>query len=409
MRRSTETLVCVLFMRTRVPDKVRSLLFTSIGHFANDGVFLLFALLIVYYHESGVSVALLGALGIAYNVIDGIASPRIGAFVGRSDRAAYMALGIALEGASLVLFAASFVFSAYIYPLLVSGLVALGIGQTFYHPIGSSVLRHVYGKTAPTAMGINGSMGSVGRAAFPLLITFAIVALGIPLGLGLMAVLVMALAIVIYAGLRVFEHESYSRDHSEPTDDIDYGTARRTHSRFISALTWITLLRSMFVVGTTTFIGEYINGIFHSNVIVGLFLTVSFLPAIFGQIIFGRITERRGGLYAFSITTAALVPIFVLFMLTQDLASLMLAYAAFTFFAYTGFPVILGFIGQVVPQRHMTAISAHVWGIGTTMGAAAGLAVATALLDLGFGIGQTFWVLLAFGAAAIALLPTLRK
>ncbi len=396
-------------MVPEMSEKARALAFTSIGHFANDGVFLLFTLLIVYYNGVGVSVTLLGTLAIVYNIIDGATAPKIGAFVGRSDKAVYMSLGIALEGIAIAAFAASFAVGAYMYWLLIAGIVLLGVGQAFYHPIGSSVLRHVYGDKAPSAMGINGSVGSVGRALFPSLITVAVVAWGVSIGLGSMALIMFALAVILFFGLRVFEHSSYIVKHGKPEKSMDYATTRKVHSHFISTLTSITLLKSMFMAGTTIFIGAYINSMFHSTVIVGIFLTLSFLPAILGQLVFGKVTERMGGRYAITMTTASLVPIFAIFMLTNYLPFLILTYSAYAFFAYTGFPVILGYIGQVIPERHMTAIGARIWGIGTVLGGAAGIAAATALLDMGLSMQQMLWSMIIFGIIATALLPRLKR
>lgn len=50
----------------------RVLTFTSLAHFANDGVFLIFPLLIVYYTtEEKISVVFLGGLAIVYTLLSG--------------------------------------------------------------------------------------------------------------------------------------------------------------------------------------------------------------------------------------------------------------------------------------------------------------------------------------------------
>ncbi len=386
-----------------------ALFFTSLGHFANDGVFLLFTMLVVYYTEIGIWIALLGALGIAYNIISGLVSPKIGGFVGRSDRASYISLGIALEGLAIVFFAASFSLHSYLYPLLLLGVIALGTGQAFYHPIGSSVLVHTYGKKAPTVIGVNGAVGSVGRFLFPTFITLAVAVLGLSLGLGTIAVAMFAIAAALYIGLSAFRQSNYRRDAAAPVEKIDYKSTLRNYSGFINALTAVTFLRGMLLIGTTTFIGKYVFDIFKSNAIVGLFLTVTFIPAVFGQFVFGRLTEKKGGLYANALTTVLAVPLFASFLLVRNLWVLIGIYALYAFFAYTGFPTILGYIGQIIPTRHVTAIGAKVWGVGMVLGGATGTAVATLLLYFGMGVGEMMWLLLASGVAAIAMLPMLAK
>ena len=62
-------------------SKKRALLFTSLTHFANDGNFLLFSILIVFFAKlPGVSIAFLGMNAILYNVLYGVISLPVGKF-----------------------------------------------------------------------------------------------------------------------------------------------------------------------------------------------------------------------------------------------------------------------------------------------------------------------------------------
>ncbi|MEM0202218.1 MAG: MFS transporter [Candidatus Micrarchaeaceae archaeon] len=389
--------------------KDRALLFTSIGHFSNDGMFLLFTLLIVYYSEIGVSLVLLGFFAIFYNLLSGIVTPKVGSVVGRSDRGTFIAFGIAIEGLAVVLFAASFAFHSLLYEFMLLGLIALGVGQAFYHPIGSSVLSHTYGSGVPQALGINGAMGSIGRTVFPIFITLAIAAYGTSIGLNAVAGVVFVLAAVLYLGLRMFSQRYYKSYSPKTRKGPDYAHALKENSGFIKSLTTVIFFRSLFMIGTETFIAEYVFNIIGSNVIVGTFLTLSFIPAVLGQLFFGRFAQKYSGRAAVVVTTIFEVPAFVVFLMVSNIAYLIIAYGLFTFLAFTGFAVIFSYVDQVIPQRHVTAIGAKVWGIGDVLGGAAGIIVATLLLYAGLTLAHAMWAMVAFGVLSIALLPLLRK
>ncbi|MEM3847911.1 MAG: MFS transporter, partial [Metallosphaera sp.] len=139
--------------------RLRVLTFTSLAHFSNDGVFLIFPLLIVYYStEKHVSVVFLGILSIVYTLLSGLLSPFIGDKADKMDRdSELISLGILLEGVSMALFALSFV--TLTIPALTLGALLLGIGQAFYHPLGGAVLSRTFGKSSGRALGVNGSLG----------------------------------------------------------------------------------------------------------------------------------------------------------------------------------------------------------------------------------------------------------
>ena len=391
--------------------RMRALVFTSLGHFSNDGIFLLFTLLIVYYSEIGVSLVLLGASAIFYNLVAGAVTPKIGSMVGRSDKGVYIAVGIAIAGMSVALFAESFAFHGLLYEFMFLGLTMLGIGQAFYHPIGSSILNHTYGKESPSVLGINGAVGSIGRSVFPLFITLSIAAYGISTGLSTVAGVMFALAAVLWFGLRIFSQKNYMKSapaQAGATKGPDYAHTLKEYAGFIKAFTVVVFFKSLFMIGTETFVAKYVYNIVSSNVLVGTFLALSFVPAIFGQLVFGRFTQKYGGRASVIVTTVLEVPAFVAFLLTHSFIYLIIFYAIFAFFAFTGFAVIFGYVGQIIPQRHVTAIGAKIWGPGNILGGATGIIAVTLLLYAGLTLTQTMWILVAFGALAVAVLPLLR-
>ena len=112
-------------------SKRRALLFTSLTHFANDGNFLLFSILIVFFSKlPGVSIAFLGINAIIYNVLYGMISLPIGKFADRLNNDRFLlSLGIALEGLAAFFFGFGFIYTSYYVIFIILGSVALGSGQ----------------------------------------------------------------------------------------------------------------------------------------------------------------------------------------------------------------------------------------------------------------------------------------
>ena len=85
-----------------------------------------------------------------------------------------------------------------------------------------------------------------------------------------------------------------------------------------------------------------------------------------------------------------------------------ISFAVFAFVTYSGFPVLLGYVGQVVPREISTTSNALVWGFGNTLGGAVGIAV----ID-GFKVFVSLYysltLMLIFALAAIIMLPLIPK
>lgn len=376
----------------------RALAITSLAHFMNDGTFLIFPLLIVYYStQDHVSLVFLGALSIVYTLLSGLLSPLIGDFADKHDLdIPLMSLGIFMEGVAIFLFALGF----FTPLLIVIGTVLLGIGQAFYHPIGGAILSRVFGRSSGRALGINGAFGSIGRALMPSIITFLIIAIGEIGGLISLTVVFVLATMVIYLGLRQYKKRSLEeiRKRAEKLDRVLY--------KFLIILGVLVFIRSMFITGTTTFTGEFIYYIYHSKTLAGIFLTVGFLGSVLGQPVFGWVTEKKGGRFAFLITSILSVLSFLGFLLLSDnLLASVLMYSVFTFAAFSAFPVLLGYVSQTFPKSFYTVANSYIWGIGVTVGGAAGNALITTLLGFNFSLISTFYVALVLAVLSTVLIP----
>ncbi len=386
-----------------VGRKLRILAITSLAHFNNDGTFLIFPLLIVYYSTiDKISLVILGAISIIYTLLSGLLSPLIGDFADKHNiDSALMSLGIFLEGTALSIFGISFLFPSI--ALIALGSTILGIGQAFYHPIGGAVLSRTFGKESGRALGINGSLGSLGRSLMPSIVTFLILGLGELTGLLTVSAYMLISSAIIFIGLKFYKRESIEVRKSKEK-------LERAFYKFLIILGSIVFIRSMFITGTTTFVGDFVYDVYYSKELAGIFLTIGFLGSVLGQPAFGWLTENKGGRYSFIISSILSILAFIGFLLfSKNLIVSLAFYTIFTFSAFSSFPVLLGYVSQTFPKSFYTVANSYIWGIGVTVGGAAGNGLITALLGLKFTILSSFYVMLGLAIFSALLMPLIPK
>ena len=398
--------------------KLKSLIVTTFAHFSNDSVFLIYPLLITYYTlMPGLNLVLLGALAIVYQLIYGAVSTPIGIIADRSKNEGFMvAVGIAILGISMLAFAGSFAITGLRLPFIIAGVLLLGTGTAFYHPIGASILKGIYGKKAAAMMGINGSAGSFGRSVMPIILVFLITALGASFALGLIGIELLAASGIVYVGLMAFNKSIgagfkglHAPNHLKKTAAAKISILKSGYAGVLFPLVAVIFVRSMFMTGVYTFVPDYLKVVTHSEVLVGTILSISFVFAIFGQLFFGYVTSKKGGRY--TITTTAFVSAisFVLFMYAGgNIYFALAALSIFIFVTFNGFAVILGYVNQLVPDRIANSSNAFTWGIGQIFGGAAGVGFMTLLLNY-VSITDAMWYMSIFMFIAIFMLPLLYR
>ncbi len=396
-------------MYNKVFSSRRVLAFTSLAHFANDGNFLLFSILIVYFSKiPGVSLTFLGINAILYNVLYGIVSLPIGKIADKLNNDKFLLfLGIALEGLAAFFFGFGLLYTKdYLY-FVILGSFALGTGQAFYHPIGASMLSFSYkSKDLGTILGINGGFGSLGRALIPSFITFLILLFGDFRGLEFLSIYTWILAIIIFFGVAGFK-----RPYKKVKNEVKTKVKNKLPKDLLNKLTKANItifLKGAFLMGTVTFIAEYFDKVTGSLELTGIILTVSFLPAILGQPFFGYIASRKGGRFTISITSIFSLFVFVGFLLVHNIILLTFLYAILAFLLFNGFSVLLDYAYQLVPEEYYSRAYSFIWGVGNVLGGAFGIALITYFLTF-TNIVNAMYYMAGVLLLSILFLPLLPK
>ena len=160
----------------------------------------------------------------------------------------------------------------------------------------------------------------------------------------------------------------------------------------------------MFISVSTTYIPTYLDSIFASKTIMGVILGIAFFSAVLGQPFFGYLTSKYGGKFTITLTSIGLIVFFLVFLfLSRSFWSVLVSFTFFALFTYTGFPVLLGYVSQMVPKEHFTRANSLVWGIGSTIGGSVGLLLFDGLLVFK-SMYQAFTMMIVFALASAILL-----
>ena len=390
--------------------RTRSLLFTSLAHFLNDSFLVTMSILITYYIDMHVSSAFLGGMAALVNLLSGLVSPLVS---NRADRTGghvrLMTIGFMLIGASMASFTGTFIYGGITRLALIGlGSTLLGLGLSFYHPLGGSILQYSYGSQAGKALGINGSAGSVGRAVFPAIMTIAIAYLGGSEALAIIAAYVFVLATIIDLGLRHVRmpatRESAARSFSRLS----------RYSYLLVPLTTIVFIRAIFMTGVMTYVPTYVEHLVGSRVLMGVIVTTSYATAIVGQPLFGWLVSRYGGRNVVILTTLASTVLYIVFLLVRSPILITTLLGLYSFFAMSGFPVLLGYVSEVVDSSVRAQANSIVWGIGNTVGGSVGALLGGFTLQGSGLLGMTpleatMWTFAAFAVISSIMLVMLPR
>ena len=416
---------------------------TSLAHFLNDGVVFFIPvigdLLSQDHHVSTVIVTAMLTLFYLASAGFGVAVGLLADAMGR--RGPMIATGIATLGISLLGFYASLSLSGIPSDVLV--LVAAcvaGIGSSFYHPLGGSVLQLGFPESSRgRALGINGAAGSLGRALYPTLF-FVIAAIGIsrPATTVVFAVLSLLAAAVVAVGLPAGRSGPSGRRPGirragrstprgpqgamTPEELVPAATAsssspstplRSLLSRSVVVLMGISFFRSLAFIGIVSWIPIYLTTQRHAGLSTGLGWTVTVMYAggIVGQPLFGLLADRFDKRVVLALDSLGSAAGIWLFLSTAGHGmTALLALAVFGLFTFSGFPLLLSLVADYVPRGSSTTGNALVWGVGSTGGQAMGPLAASLLMGGSHThLGLAFAILGGVAAATVVATPLLQR
>lgn len=384
----------------RPVGRVSTLALTSLAHFINDGtVFFVPVIAAIVAANHSVEPIVVTVLFLGFYAASSAMSLYAGRLADRFGRPGTL-MGIGLGVISMGLFGfyltLSFTSGALlVVGLLLSGLVA-GIGSSFYHPLGGALLQNAFhDRRRGLALGVNGAMGSLGRALYPSL--YFVVGLVIA-GYGSIALFAgigVAAAGVIWFRLRTPGGEGRAEGPSTHS-------SREALTRGIVALTAVAFLRSVATRGIAAWIPTYLATQLNLGVSadLGIAVTITYIAAIGGQPLFGLLVDRVDKRLMLAIASLGSAVCTIGFLVS---GSGWTAYAwlfAFGLFTFSGFPLLLSMVNDYVPRRSTSLANALVWGAGNSAGNALGPFIVGALIGSDYaGLGGVF---VAFALLAVA-------
>ncbi len=249
-------------------------------------------------------------------------------------------------------------------------------------------------------------MGSLGRAIAPYILVVMLDDFGVSRGLFAVSMITLLLSVITYFGLKGLRFEK-----EEPVTGDAGASSLKPYMYILLPLTVIVFVRSMFIAGVQLFAPTYLFELYRSHYVAGVFLTISYATAIVGQPYFGRLTSKKGGRFVVILTTVLSTAFYLVFIFLKNYSAQLFSFALFAFFAFSGFPNLLGYVSQVVDRRVFARANGVVWSYGNMLGGALGMIIGGPIVSsFGFFSGMLIYGLLGVVSSALLVsLPATKK
>jgi MFS family permease len=322
----------------------------------------------------------LGVVAAMWNITSVIGSPAVGHLSDRFRRngallvagLVMMAAGVIGTGWSVTAGTVRSLLPLDVYPALVLFAAIGGLGSAVSHPVGGTVLSQAYpaSKTGK-ALGLNGAVGSLGRALYPSIVVILITVLNLSYGviaLGLLG-LIPATLIGLFPldGTRGNNPSTYPMESLDREDKSGKATPlARSAVMNVLVLTMIGVIRGTFGQGVMAFLSVFIVQVqqYSFSFGVGVIMMIAIVLGVPGQIIFGQFSDmHRTASLAVNTAGQSLSIIFYLYTLSNPIIAVT-CLALFGFFTYSSYPVFLSAVSDSVPPRFLSLSNAIVWGVG---------------------------------------------
>jgi FSR family fosmidomycin resistance protein-like MFS transporter len=394
--------------------RLKSLFFTSLGHFINDGEgFLIPVIAAVLVTQHGLTPLEVTLMYLAFYSSSAILSIYAGNLADRTGRPGpIIAVGLSVVSMGFIGFYISASYTSgllFFASLMISAFLA-GLGGAFYHPLSATVLQSAFeDKSRGKALGINGAVGSIGRAIYPSLFLLVAVFATTFGAIAVLAVIGFLASLAIWIGLRLPKARAVAKQ--APASRVSF---RSVFTKGIIVLTIVAFVRSLAVLGINSWIPTFISvqrGVGVTN-LLGITLTIMYVSAIIGQPIFGILVDRFDKRLILGLSSVGSALSIIGYLLTTGTFEIVLL-SLFGFFAFSAFPLAFALSRDYAPEGGSSLANALVWGLGVTGGGAVGPIVTGVIIANDYAnLGLAFEVMAAFAllsAVIMVLIPKAKK
>jgi FSR family fosmidomycin resistance protein-like MFS transporter len=360
-------LACVCFLGSGRHEghvmQRRSVLLLTLGHFVTDinqgALPALLPFLIAEYQLSYTAAAF---IVFSSNIASTVVQPLFGHLADRISTPRLMPAGIVLAGAGMA--AAGAVTH---YPWILVSVMVSGIGVAAFHPQGAQFMTRVAGEKKATAMSVFGVGGTLGFAAGPVIVTTAV------LHLGLRGSLVLAIPAVLMAAVLIRQLSVSAGGETGLSAGrlAAAGAAPRDAWGPFAGLTVAVITRAIMFYGFNTFVPLYWIGVLQRSKAEGaVALTLFALASVAGNLLGGRLADRFGQTRVAAGGFCALIPLIpVLLAVTSPSAALGALMLIGMGLSTTYSPLII--LGQRYLPNHVGLSSGVTLGVAISIGGVA--------------------------------------
>lgn len=380
-----------------------TLAFTSLGHFMNDGFTFIFPVIAdILASVNGYSPTLLTILFAAFYSSSTVFGILAGRFSDRGSALGGIHTGIILISLGVAGFSFTLLGQGLSYAVSLASSVVMGMGTGFYHPIGAALLQRSYSRNnIGKVLGVNGSMGSIGRAVFPSLFLGMAYFMSQGDALAVLAFAGMLSAVAIGLGLR--------RRAETGTRSGKKGDFRAAVNASIIVLTAVFFIKSVSAQGMVAWIPTFLTygkGV-QIGATLGLVLTIMYSSAIIGQPLFGILVDRIDKRLLLTVSSLGTAGTMFAYMITSGWIEMAML-SLFGFFTFSGFPLTMSLVSDYAPKGGSSLTNSIVWGFGNSGGTILGPIVAGAIIlnnysriPISFNVMIVLSIIVAFAALAL--------
>jgi FSR family fosmidomycin resistance protein-like MFS transporter len=346
--------------------------------------------------QRGYSFGAAGALLLVVTIGSSIIQPVFGALSDRLQLAWLMPVGVALAAVGI---AGAGVADSFALTCVLVGLGGLGVAA--FHPEGARYANYASGSRRGTGMSLFSVGGNTGFALAPVLITPAVLAVG------LSGTLIVAVLPAIVALFLAFELPKLKARSAVAAQKVADGKTDHSEDQWgaFGTLAGVVSIRSGVYFGLQSFAPLWLIHTYGASEASGNTALAGMLFAgALGTLVGGRLVDRIGRRKVLVGSIIAQIPLLAAFMLAPEGISAGLLLAAIGFVTVMSFSVSVVMGQEYLPSRLGIAS-------GVTLGFSIGVGgVAAALLGLladESGLATVMWVIAALPVASLALALTL--